>query len=131
MSKLQNLILLSLFSTITLSCYHKKEELIGEWNVTSLSEYPLYITNYDDAKLDKHSKLRITENGKLDFYLKDTLSESYYYELEKNDLILIYSDYGIPLKITKLNPNKLTLEASGFGNSKSERNRKIKIELKK
>ena len=115
----------------TTSCDYKKEDLIGEWNVTELSEYPLSITNYNDATLDENSKLVIRKNGKLDFYLKDTLSESYSYYFENNDLVMVYSDYGIPLDIIKLNSKELILETGGFGNTELERNRKIRIELKK
>ena len=115
----------------TTSCDYKKEDLIGEWNVAELSEYPLSITNYDDARLDKNFKLVIRKNGKLDFYLKDKLTESYSYYLEDNDLIMVYSDYGIPLDIIKLNSKELILETGGFGNTELERSRKIRIELKK
>lgn len=112
------------------SCRYKKEDLVGEWNVTKLSKYPLSITNYNDTKLDKNSKLIIHENGKLDFYLKDHLTESYSYYLENNDLVIVYSDYGIPLDIIKLNSKELILETEGFGNAELERSRKIRIELK-
>ena len=111
------------------SCDYKKEDLIGEWNVTELSEYPLSITNYDDATLEKNSKLVIRENGKLDFYLKDKLTESYSYYLEGNDLVIVYSDYGIPLDIIKLSSKELILETRGFENTELERSRKIRIEF--
>jgi len=73
----------------------------------------------------------IRKNGKLDFYLKDKLTESYSYYLEDNDLVMVYSDYGIPLDIIKLNSKELILETGGFGNAELERSRKIRIELKK
>ncbi len=113
------------------SCDYKKEDLIGEWSVTELSEYPLSITNYDAAMLDKNSKLVIRKNGKIDFYLKGQLTESYSYYLENNNLVMVYSDYGIPLDIIKLNYKELILETGGFGNTELERSRKIRIELKK
>ena len=124
-------ITLIFFTLITISCEYKKEDLIGEWNVTDLSEYPLSITNYKDATLDKNSKLIIRKNGKLDFHLKDSLTESYSYYFENNNLVMVYSDYGIPLHIIKLNSKKLILETGGIGNTVLERNRKIRIELKK
>jgi hypothetical protein len=124
-------ITLIILTLITTSCEYKKEDLIGEWNVAELSEYPLSITNYKDATLDKNSKLIIRENGKLDFYLKDSLTESYSYYFENNDLIMVYSDYGIPLDIIKLNSKELILETGGIGNTVLKRNRKIRIKLKK
>jgi hypothetical protein len=124
--------ILTILLTLSITnCDYKKEDLIGEWNVTKLSEYPLSITNYDDTRLSKNSKLVIRKNGKLDFYLKDKLTESYSYYLEDNNLVMVYSDYGIPLDIIKLNSKELILETGGFGNTELVRNRKIIIELKK
>jgi hypothetical protein len=86
------------------------------WEVTELSQYPLSITDYGDAKLDKGSRLWFDNQGQLHIFLTDTTRrpETFNYVIQDDDIIMWYSDYGIPLTINNLNDDELELEIDSF-----------------
>lgn len=94
-----------------------------------LSDYPLSITNYGDMTFNKLSKA-LFENQKLTIS-STTQNRKLNYKVEDGKLIIIYSDYGIPLEIVELTVTKMILTGGGFGITEKERNRFFKLELKK
>ena len=123
--------LIILISAVTIiSCQSKQDKIRGEWSVANLSEYPLSITNYGDMTFNKSSKA-LFDNQKLIISNTDSRIEKFNYKVEDGKLIIIYCDYGIPLKIEELTETKLILTGGGFGNTENERNRYFKLELKK
>ena len=103
---------------------------MGTWKTVELSQYPLTITNYGDAKFDKGSRLIFDSTGELHIFLLDTTKtpETFNYKIEDDKIIMWYSDYGIPLTIKELGDNELELETGGFGNT--EEIRKVKKNFK-
>jgi hypothetical protein len=101
----------------------REKESRGPWKVTELSNYPLTVTNYGDAKFDKGCRLTFDNKGQFYILLSDTTEtpETFNYEIHDDKLIMWYSDYGIPLKIRELSDNELELETSGFGNTEEIR----------
>ena len=99
------------------------ERIQGTWKVTELSNYPLTVTNYGDAKFDKGSRLTFDNKGQLHIFLSDTTEtpETFKYEIQDDKVIMWYSDYGIHLKINELSDNELELETGGFGNTEEIR----------
>ena len=95
----------------------------GNWMVSELSSYPLTITNYNDAKLDKNSRVTFDDKNQMKIFLTNATEspEVFDYRIQDNKLILLYSDYGIPLTIKKLSDFELEMETGGFGNTDSER----------
>lgn len=88
-----------------------------------LSNYPLTISNYGDAKFDKGSRLTIDNKGQLHIFLSDTRKtpETFNYKSQDDKVIMWYRDYGIPLTIKKRNDNELELQTGGFGNTEEQR----------
>ncbi|MEO7992087.1 MAG: hypothetical protein ABI663_21220 [Chryseolinea sp.] len=95
----------------------------GNWMVSELSSYPLMITNYNDAKLDKNSRVTFDDKNQMQIFLTNATEapEVFDYRIQDNKLILLYSDYGIPLTIKKLSDFELEMETGGFGNTDTER----------
>ena len=114
------------------SCQSQQDRIVGEWAVKNLSEYPLSITHYGDIKFNKSSRV-LFDNEQLTVYTSDSLmdKERFNYSIEDGELIIMYSDYGIPLEIKKLTKNTLVLYGGGFGNTDEERSRHFEIELKR
>jgi hypothetical protein len=112
------MLLVLLFS----SC-DKTDRIIGTWKTVELSQYPLTITNYGDAKFDKGSRLTFDNKGLVHIFLTDTTKapETFNYKIQDDKVIMLYSDYGIPLTIKELDDNELELETGGFGNTEEIR----------
>jgi hypothetical protein len=106
---------------ILLSC-DRADKIQGTWRTTELSQYPLTITNYGDAKFNKGTLLTF-EQGHFHIQLADTTknAETFDYKVQGDEIVMWYSDYGIPLTIKTLTDNELELETGGFGNTEEER----------
>jgi hypothetical protein len=101
----------------------KTDKIIGTWEIVELSQYPLTITNYGDAKFDKGSRLTFDKKRQLHIFLTDTTKtpETFNYKIQEDEVIMSYSDYAIPLTIKELDENELELETGGFGNTEEIR----------
>jgi hypothetical protein len=101
----------------------KTDKIMGTWQTVELSQYPLTITNYGDAKFDKGSRLTFDNKGRFHIFLTDTTKtpETFNYKIQDDKVIMWYSDYGIPLTIKELDDNELELEIGGFGNTEEIR----------
>lgn len=119
--------------TLLLASCDKSDMILGTWRVVELSQYPLTITNYGDAKFGKGSRLTFDNNGQFHIALTDTTkaSETFDYKIQDDKVIMWYSDYGIPLTIKELNDSELELETGGFGNTEAERNVIKNLKFKK
>jgi hypothetical protein len=116
--------------SLLISCQSQQDKIIGKWKVENLSEYPLSISNYGDMIFDV-SSIVLFDGEHLTISNPDSMIENYKYTVEDGELIIIYSDYGIPLTIEELTATKLTLTGGGSGNTEKERSRYFKLELKR
>jgi hypothetical protein len=105
----------------------------GSWEVVSLSKYPLTITGYDKGVLEMKSIIHFDENGILKIYKSAIMNkpDTLKYAVKENQLIIYYSDFGIPFQIEDLGNRQLELMASGYGESKEARNEVRRITLAK
>ena len=115
-------ILTILILTLILISCDKADKIQGTWKAIELSQYLLAITNYGDAKFDKGTLLTF-EQGHFHIQLTDTTKnpETFDYKVQGDQVVMWYSDYGIPLTIKNINDNELELETGGFGNTDEER----------
>ena len=106
--------------------------LIGRWQVKGLSQDSLSISGYNDLLITKRSQIEFL-NDKLNIYDSNSNipRESYYYEISDGELIIIYSDYGMPLTIDNNRKNELILYGGGWGNSIEEQKEYFIIVLNK
>jgi hypothetical protein len=99
-----------ILTLILISC-DKADKIRGTWKATELSQYPLTVTNYGDAKFDKGTLLTF-EQGHFHIQLTDITKnvETFDYKFQGDEVVMWYSDYGIPLTIKNLTDNELELE---------------------
>lgn len=110
----------------------KNTKLIeGSWQVASLSETPLTITNYGEGRIDSSSIIKFGNDGLMKILHSDSMNsaEVFRYEVNNDELIIFYSDYGIPFHIESITSDKLEVKASGYGNTSELRSRIRRIEL--
>lgn len=126
----KNFILLILVITCLIGC--NNDPLIGRWEVKGLSVDSLSISGYNDLLVTKNSQVEFI-NDKLNIYDGNSKKprETYSYEISEGKLIIIYSNYGMPLKIDKNGKNELMLYGGGWGNSIEEQKEYFIIVLNK
>jgi len=104
----------------------------GSWQVIELSESPMSILGYGDMVLEHNSHVEIREDDKIYFFrTKESDPEIYPYEIDDSELVIWYSDFGVPLKIKEIDSDKIELSLTGMGNSIEEQKKMIRIKLKK
>lgn len=125
-----NIILVFLVISCLIGC--NNNPLIGRWKVNGLSADSLSISGYNDLLVTKNSQVEFI-NDKLNIYDSNSKipRESYYYEVSDGELIIIYSDYGMPLTIDDNRKNELILYGGGWGNSIEEQKEYFIIVLTK
>tara|TARA_R110000796_G_scaffold96719_1_gene202782 strand:- start:168614 stop:168997 length:384 start_codon:yes stop_codon:yes gene_type:complete len=95
----------------------------GNWKVAGTSGESISMIGYGDLifKLEyevsfNEGKMRITSEN-------DMFLEEYNYEYSKNQLTIIYSDFGIPVTVEQKDKNEIYLYGGGGGNSIEEQSK--------
>jgi len=100
-------ITLYLILLFIVSCQSQQDKIKGEWKIENLSEYPLSLINNGNITFTKSSKV-LFDNFKMTIIFSEANKENviYNYEIDNGELVIWYSDYGIPLRIKKLSKKK-------------------------
>ncbi|MFA0962865.1 hypothetical protein AB9P05_13765 [Roseivirga sp. BDSF3-8] len=95
----------------------------GTWKVTGTSGES--ITMIGDGGLIFKPEYKVSLDGsKMRITSEDqTLLEEYYYEYSKNQLTILYSDFGIPVTVERKDEDEIYLYGGGWGNSIEEQNK--------
>lgn len=97
----------------------------GNWEVTGTGGDSISMIGYGDlifkpgyeVSFNEH-KMRITSENHMD--LEEYNLEEYNFEYSKNQLIIIYSDFRIPVTIEQKDKDEIYLYGGGWGNSIQE-----------
>src|SRR5690606_18578219 len=107
-----------LISIVLLQLGCSQTNLQDKWEVIGISGDSLSLSGYGDLKFKPGYEVEFDDN-KINITSNDdeTTTESYDYRLNDDQLIIIYSDYGLPIELETKDENKLILYGGGWGNS--------------
>ena len=95
----------------------------GNWKVAGTSGESITMIGYGDLIFKPEYEVSFHE-GKMRITSQDqTLLEEYNYEYSKNQLTIIYSDFGIPVTVEPKDKNEIYLYGGGGGNSIEEQSK--------
>ena len=95
----------------------------GNWKVAGTSGESITMIGYGDLIFKPEYEVSFNE-GKMRISSDDqTLLEEYNYEYSKNQLTIIYSDFGIPVTVERKDKNEIYLYGGGVGNSIEEQSK--------
>ncbi len=98
-------------------------DIEGNWKVAGTSGESITMIGYGDLILKPEYEVSFNE-GKMRITSDDqTLLEECNYEYSKNQLTIIYSDFGIPVNVERKDKNEIYLYGGGGGNSIEEQSK--------